>query len=230
MYKKYSVGTSLLAVACLLGLTACDRLTYIANKGYMDEIAKQLHTAHIWNYAVTFPRASEIQDDIPGGLESGSHFQGQLDFDEKEKEDKELTYIAEWSMANGGGNIEFIVKKEAPGVLCWKKPYGFQNVVRKPAGTIKVGGLKFSITHWKGDFKDPATAAKGVYGCDYEARDIDGEFIGLRGIGLGSEDATNKVTEKVLKTLQKIPTKITIRKPDMPAVDPIKDPCEMIMP
>ena len=230
MFKNYNVRMALLAVAPLLGLSACERINYTMNKGYMDEIAKKPHTAHVWNYAVTFPRASEIQDDIPGGLESGTSFQGQRDFDVKHIEDKEMTHIAEWAMAQGGGTIQFIVKKGPPGVLCWIEPHGFQQVVRQPAGTIEVGGLKFSITHWKGNFKDAATDAKGVYGCDYEARDSEGEFIGLRGIGLGSEKATNRITERVLKTLQRIPAKVTIQKPDMPGVDSFQDPTEMIGP
>ena len=230
MWKNYNVGTALLAVLGLLSLTGCERINYTMNKGYMDEIAKKPHTAHVWNYAVTFPRASEIQDEIPGGLESGTNFQAQMDFDKKHIEDKEITNVAEWAMANGGGTIQFIVKRGEPGVMCWLEPFGFQNVVRKPAGTIEVGGLKFSINHWKGNFKDAASDAKGVYGCDYEARDNDGEFIGLRGTGLGSEDATNRLTEKVLKTLKRIPPKITIRKPDMPGVNAAEEPCEMIRP
>lgn len=69
--RNADARTFWLLLLAAVGLTGCDRMTYWVNKGYMDKIEKKPHTAHIFDYAVTFPRPSEIQDQIPGGLESG---------------------------------------------------------------------------------------------------------------------------------------------------------------
>lgn len=232
--RNADARTFWLLLLAAVGLTGCDRMTYWVNKGYMDKIEKKPHTAHIFDYAVTFPRPSEIRDQIPGGLESGiGWFMFNPANEDGSPGEEGVTYSAEWQMANGGGEMDFVVIDKLPAGSSSKPPElpprpEFQNVVRTEKGTIDAAGLHFTVSHWKGDYNDAVTSAKGLFGVDYAARDENGRIVGLRGVALGTPTATENLTTRVLKTMKRMPTKITTVTRD--GEPPVDEPYELIMP
>jgi len=174
------------------------------------EVAARPHTARILGYQVSFPKKMPVHYD--GGNIEMAYF-----YDSEGKEGR--TRVAEWEISPPQGNFEdgmqFMVNElSTPGNMpsIWQTPPYWEKVVRTPAGTKEIGGLKFAITKWTADYT--GVGACKLSGVDYFAQDA-GKLIGLRAVDSKDRNTTTLLADSVINTFQK--TK-------MPKPDPkIKD-------
>jgi hypothetical protein len=208
--KIESMKNLLLAVVALVVLAFffSGHANYWLNKPWMDDIAKQPHTAQLLDYSISFPRAADLQSSIPGGLDAGVEVSGPGRNLDGELPKENLNYEARWRIPDGGGYIEFLVWDKIPPAEKSKRigdPFGFRNIKRTPAGPAQVSGLNFDGVKWVGDYDDAGTLRPNIPGITYETFTSDGKLVVLRGIGFGTPGLTEKLTASVLQTLKKRP-------------------------
>jgi hypothetical protein len=204
---------------------------YWLNKSWMDDIAKQPHTAQLLNYSISFPRAVDLQAMMPGGLDAGVEVSGPARNLDGRLPKENLEYLAQWRIPDGGGYVNFLLQDKIPPdekSHPVEDPFGFSNVKRTAGGKTQAAGLNFDVVKWVGDYDDAGTIRPAIHGITYEARSSDGKRIVLRGIGFSTPELTEKLTASILRTLKERP--VEMRKSTDSNGKPDSVPYGLIMP